>query len=97
MNPNTKKLRDNAIKVSVDYYDHAILTAHAEKSGVELATLVRQLAMSKLHDLMFREQPIAMLLPSSNTVEMPLNHFWAMQQAPVRNQTSSQGVTNHAP
>ena len=94
MNPNTKKLRDHAIKVSVDYYDHAILTAHAEKSGVELATLVRQLAMSKLHDLMFREQPIAMLLPSQNTVELPMNHFWAMQQSLAG---YSAGVTNHAP
>lgn len=93
MNPNTKKLRDNAIKVSVDYYDHAILIAHAEKSGVELATLVRQLAMSKLHDIMFREQPIAMLLPSTNTVEIPLQHFWAMHQSPA----STQGVTRHAP
>lgn len=92
MNPNTKKLRDNAIKVSVDHYDHAILTAHAEKSGVELATLVRQLAMSKIHDLIFREQPIAMILPSHNTVEMPLTHFWAMTQAP----TSTAGVTSHA-
>lgn len=93
MNPNTKKLRDNAIKVSVDHYDHQILLAHAEKSGVELAALVRQLAMSKLHDLMFREQPIAMLLPSTNTVEMPSAHFWAMNQAL---QTNS-GVTSHAP
>jgi hypothetical protein len=39
MNPNTKKLRDNAIKVSVDHYDYQILLAHAERSGVELATL----------------------------------------------------------
>lgn len=64
MNPNTKKLRDNAIKVSVDHYDYQILLAHAERSGIEMATLVRQLAMSKIHDLMFREQPIAMILPS---------------------------------
>ncbi|MDN5665718.1 hypothetical protein R0I52_00305 [Psychrobacter sp. CAM01] len=92
MNPNTKKLRDNAIKVSVDHYDYQILLAHAERSGVELATLVRQLAMSKIHDLMFREQPIAMILPSSNTVEMPLNHFWAWTQSPQ----STTGVTSHA-
>ncbi len=92
MNPNTKKLRDNAIKVSVDHYDYQILQAHAERSGVELATLVRQLAMSKIHDLMFREQPIAMILPSSNTVEMPLNHFWAWTQSP----SSTVGVTSHA-
>ena len=92
MNPNTKKLRDNAIKVSVDHYDYQILQAHAERSGVELATLVRQLAMSKIHDLMFREQPIAMILPSQNTVEMPLGHFWAMTAAPV----STSGVTSHA-
>ena len=90
MNPNTKKLRDNAIKVSVNYYDHAILTAHAEKSGVELATLVRQLAMSKLHDIMFREQPIAMLLPAANKIEMPLHHFWAMQQSPASTQGAGQ-------
>lgn len=93
MNPNTKKLRDNAIKVSVDHYDHQILIAHAEKSGVELAALVRQLAMSKLHELMFHERPIAMLLPAQNRVEMPLQHFWAMQQAPV----SDTGVNQHAP
>lgn len=92
MNPNTKKLRDNAIKVSVDHYDYQILQAHAERSGVELAILVRQLAMSKIHDLMFREQPIAMILPSSNTVEMPLNHFWAWTQSPQ----STTGVTSHA-
>ena len=92
MNPNTKKLRDNAIKVSVDHYDYQILLAHAERSGVELATLVRQLAMSKIHDLMFREQPIAMILPSQNTVEMPLGHFWAMTAAPV----STSGVASHA-
>lgn len=92
MNPNTKKLRDNPIKVSVDHYDYQILLAHAERSGVELATLVRQLAMSKIHDLMFREQPIAMILPSQNTVEMPLGHFWAMTAAPV----SASGVTSHA-
>lgn len=93
MNPNTKKLRDNAIKVSVDHYDHAVLLAHAERSGIELATLVRQLAMSKIHDLMFREQPIAMLLPSTNTVELPLAHFWEMIQAPAGNA----GVAHHAP
>ena len=92
MNPNTKKLRDNAIKVSVDHYDYQILLAHAERSGVELATLVRQLAMSKIHDLMFREQPIAMILPSQNTVEMPLAHFWAMTQTPA----STAGDTSHA-
>lgn len=93
MNPNTKKLRDNAIKVSVDHYDHQILIAHAERSGIELATLVRQLAMSKLHDLMFREQPIAMLLPSTNTVELPLANFWAMAQSPH----SNTGGSSHAP
>ena len=92
MNPNTKKLRDNPIKVSVDHYDYQILLAHSERSGIEMATLVRQLAMSKIHDLVFREQPIAMILPSQNTVEMPLGHFWAMTQAPV----SATGVTSHA-
>ncbi|MFZ2843352.1 hypothetical protein [Psychrobacter sp.] len=80
MKPNTKKLRDNPIKISVDYYDHQILLAHAEKSGVELATLVRQLAMAQLHHLMFDEQPIAMLLPSTNTVELPMTHFLGMFQ-----------------
>jgi hypothetical protein len=78
MNPNTKKLRDNPIKISVDYYDHQILLAHAEKAGVDLATLVRQLAMAQLHQLMFDEQPIAMLLPSTNRVELPMTHFLAM-------------------
>ena len=92
MNPNTKKLRDNPIKISVDHYDYQILLAHSERSGIEMATLVRQLAMSKIHDLMFREQPIAMILPSQNTVEMPLGHFWAMTQVPV----STSGVTSHA-
>lgn len=92
MNPNTKKLRDNPIKISVDHYDYQILLAHSERSGIEMATLVRQLAMSKIHDLVFREQPIAMILPSHNTVEMPLTHFWAMTQAP----TSTAGVASHA-
>lgn len=93
MNPNTKKLRDNAIKVSVDHYDYQILFAHAERSGVELATLVRQLAMSKIHDLMFRDQPIAMLLPAANKVELPLDHFWAMTKSP----SSTSGAATHAP
>lgn len=75
MNPNTKKLKDNYIKVSLDHYDYQILQAHAEKSGVELATLVREMAMRKLHDLMLNEQPIAMLLPSKNKVELPLDYF----------------------
>lgn len=92
MNPNTKKLRDNPIKISVDHYDYQILLAHSQRSGIEMATLVRQLAMSKIHDLIFREQPIAMILPSHNTVEMPLTHFWAMTQAP----TSTAGVASHA-
>ena len=85
MNPNTKKLKDNFIKVSLDHYDYQILQAHAEKSGVELAALVREMAMSKLHDIMFHEQPIAMLLPSQNKVELPLSHFWAMQYPPSSN------------
>ncbi|MGP4950803.1 hypothetical protein ACTXGO_01330 [Psychrobacter sp. T6-1] len=92
MNPNTKKLRDNPIKISVDHYDYQILLAHSERSGIEMATLVRQLAMSKIHDLVFREQPIAMILPSQNTVEMPLGHFWSMTQSPL----STSGVTSHA-
>lgn len=94
MKPNTKKLRDNPIKISVDYYDHQILLAHAEKSGVELATLVRQLAMVQLHRLMFDEQPIAMLLPSSNTVELPMLHFLAMQQS--MQSTATSGVRHGA-
>lgn len=85
MNPNTKKIKDNFIKVSVDHYDYQILQAHADKSGVEIAALVRELAMSKLHDLMFHEQPIAMLLPSQNKVELPLSHFLAMQKTPNSN------------
>ena len=94
MQPNTKKLRDNAIKVSVDYYDHQILLAHAEKAGVELSVMVRQLAMVQLHRLMFDEQPIAMLLPSSNTVELPMLHFLAMQQS--MQSTSTSGVRHGA-
>lgn len=92
MNPNAKKLRDNPIKINVDHYDYQILLAHSERSGIDLAILVRQLAMRQIHDLVFREQPIAMILPSQNTVEMPLGHFWAMTQAPA----STAGVTSHA-
>jgi len=92
MNPNTKKLRDNAIKVSVDHYDHQILLAHAEKAGVELATLVRQLAMAQLHHLMFDEQPIAMLLPSTNRVELPMTHFLAMFQGQQSTAMTNGGV-----
>lgn len=83
MNPDTKKLKDNHVKVSFDHYDHAILSAHAAKSGVELSALCRNLVMTQLHDILFHEQPIAILLPSQNKVELPLSHFWASLGAPA--------------
>lgn len=92
MNPNTKKLKDNHIKVSLDHYDHQIVKAWADKSGVEVAPMVRQLAMSKLHDIMFNDQPIAMILPSQNKVELPLSHFLGISQQLTNNHQSGQGA-----
>lgn len=103
MNPNTKKLKDNFIKVSTNHYDYQILKAHSEKSGIEMATLVRELAMSKLHDLMFHDQPIAILLPAQNKVEVPMTHFLATQKSPLYTHINSmddssavKGGVNHA-
>ena len=77
MNPNTKKVKDNFVKLSLDHYDPQILLAHAEKAGVEVASLARELAMSKLHEIMFNDQPIAMILPAKGKIELPLEHFFA--------------------
>lgn len=91
MNPNSKKLKDNFVKISLDHYDHQILLAHAEKAGVEIATLARELAISKLHETMFNDQPIAMILPSKGKIELPLEHFFATTKAPKsHNNNSSQ-------
>ena len=91
MQPNTKKLKDNFVKLSLDHYDHQILLAHAEKAVVEIATLARELAISKLHETMFNDQPIAMILPSKCKIELPLEHFFATTKAPKsHNNNSSQ-------
>ena len=91
MNPNTKKLKDNFVKISLDHYDYQILLAHAEKAGIEVATLARELAISKLHTIMFNDQPIAMILPSKGKIELPLEHFFATTKAPKsHNNNSSQ-------
>ena len=91
MNPNTKKIKDNFVKISLDHYDHQILLAHAEKAGIEVATLARELAISKLHTIMFNDQPIAMILPSKGKIELPLEHFFATTKAPKsHNNNSSQ-------
>ena len=91
MNPNTKKLKDNFVKISLDHYDYQILLAHAEKAGIEVATLARELAISKLHETMFNDQPIAMILPSKGKIELPLEHFFATTKSPKsHNNNSSQ-------
>ena len=91
MNPNTKKLKDNFVKLSLNHYDHQILLAHAEKAGVEVASLARELAMSKLHEMMFNDQPIAMILPTKGKIELPLEHFFTTPKAPKsHNNNSSQ-------
>ena len=84
MNPNSKKLKDNFVKISLDHYDHQILLAHAEKAGVEVASLARELAMSKLHEMMFNDQPIAMILPSKGVVELPFSTVFGTDK-PQRN------------
>lgn len=91
MNSNAKKLRENPIKLSVDRYDYQILLAHSQRSEIKMTTLVRQLAIRKIHDLIFCGLTNALILPSQNTVEMILGHSWAMTQAPV----STSGVTSH--
>lgn len=91
MNPNTKKLKDNFVKLSLNHYDYQIMLAHAEKAGVEVASLARELAMSKLHEMMFNDQPIAMILPTKGKIELPLEHFFATTKAPKsHNNNSSQ-------
>ena len=92
MNPNTKKIKDNFVKISLDHYDHQILLAHAEKAGVEVASLARELAMSKLHEMMFNDQPIAMILPSKGVVELPFSTVFGTDkpQRNNRNNSSSQ-------
>lgn len=91
MNPNTKKLKDNFVKISLDHYDYQILLAHAEKAGIEVATLARELAISKLHTIMFNDQPIAMILPTKGKIELPLEHFFATPKPPKGyNNNSSQ-------
>ena len=92
MNPNTKKVKDNFVKLSLDHYDHQILLAHAEKAGVEVASLARELAMSKLHEMMFNDQPIAMILPSKGVVELPFSTVFGTDkpQRNNRNNSSSQ-------
>lgn len=91
MNPNTKKLKDNFVKISLDHYDHQILLAHAEKAGIEVATLARELAISKLHTIMFNDQPIAMILPTKGKIELPLEHFFTNPNHPSgHNNNSSQ-------
>ena len=92
MNPNTKKIKDNFVKIRLDHYDHQILLAHAEKAGVEVASLARELAMSKLHEMMFNDQPIAMILPSKGVVELPFSTVFGTDkpQRNNRNNNSSQ-------
>ena len=92
MNPNSKKLKDNFVKISLDHYDYQILLAHAEKAGVEVASLARELAMSKLHEMMFNDQPIAMILPSKGVVELPFSTVFGTDkpQRNNRNNNSSQ-------
>ena len=91
MNPNTKKLKDNFVKISLDHYDYQILLAHAEKAGIEVATLARELAISKLHTIMFNDQPIAMILPTKGKIELPLEHFFTTPKPPKgHNNNSSQ-------
>ena len=92
MNPNTKKLKDNFVKISLDHYDYQLLLAHAEKAGIEVATLARELAISKLHTIMFNDQPIAMILPSKGVVELPFSTVFGTDkpQRNNRNNNSSQ-------
>ena len=92
MNPNSKKLKDNFVKISLDHYDYQILLAHAEKAGIEVATLARELAISKLHTIMFNDQPIAMILPSKGVVELPFSTDFGTDkpQRNNRNNNSSQ-------
>ena len=92
MNPNTKKIKDNFVKLSLNHYDYQILLAHAEKAGVEVASLARELAMSKLHEMMFNDQPIAMILPSKGVVELPFSTVFGTDkpQRNNRNNNSSQ-------
>lgn len=89
MNPNAKKLKDNFVKISLDHYDHQILLAHAEKAGVEVASLARELAMKQLHQIMFDDQPIAMILPARGKIELPLEHFFNPPKAPKGNSNNS--------
>lgn len=92
MNPNTKKIKDNFVKLSLNHYDYQILLAHAEKAGIEVATLARELAISKLHTIMFNDQPIAMILPSKGVVELPFSTVFGTDkpQRNNRNNNSSQ-------
>lgn len=92
MNPNTKKIKDNFVKLSLNHYDYQIMLAHAEKAGVEVASLARELAMSKLHEMMFNDQPIAMILPSKGVVELPFSTVFGTDkpQRNNRNNNSSQ-------
>lgn len=68
------------------------MLAHAEKAGVEVASLARELAMSKLHEMMFNDQPIAMILPSKGVVELPFSTVFGTDkpQRNNRNNNSSQ-------
>lgn len=89
MNPNSKKIKDNFIKLSLDHYDYQILLAHSQKAGVEVASLARQLAMSKLHEIMFNDQPIAMILPSRGVVEFPLSAVFATDKPQSNNHNNN--------
>ncbi len=80
MIPNGKKVRDNFVKISLDYYENQVIKAHAELAGLEPSKIIRQLALTKLNELMFNDQPIAMILPAQNKVELPMSNFFATQQ-----------------
>lgn len=74
MIPNGKKVRDNRVAVNLNHYEDQFFTASSELFGIDKAVLVRKLALQKAHEILIHDQPIAYVLPSQGTIQMPFNY-----------------------
>lgn len=74
MTPNGKKIRDHRIALNLNHYEHQLLDAYSQLTGIDKSVLARQVLLNQLRAMLIRDERIALLLPGSGTIEFPLSY-----------------------
>lgn len=74
MKANGKLVRDHRIGLNLNHYENQLIEAYSQLLGVDKSVFARKVLFNNLHNMMLRQDRIALLLPGTGTLQCPLSY-----------------------